>query len=66
MKMPYLQAEINNLWKYPEVARYLGCSVSYAKRLPIPRVQIGRLVRFHPEQICEWASGHSIPRRQER
>lgn len=64
--MPHSQTEINRLWRYPEVARYLGCSLSKAKRLRIPRVQIGRLVRFDPTEVRAWTGRHSIPRRPER
>jgi predicted DNA-binding transcriptional regulator AlpA len=64
--MPHSQTEINGLWGYPDVARYLGCSLSNAKRLPIPRVQIGRLVRFDPAEVRAWAGSYSIPRRPER
>jgi len=64
--MPQSEPEINGLWSYSEVARFLKCSISNAKRLPIPRVQLGRLVRFRPEQVREWVGGYSIPRRPER
>lgn len=54
--------ESNDLWDYRRVASHLGISESKAKRLPIPRVKIGRLVRFVPERVREWIEGQSVPR----
>jgi len=53
---------MGNLWKYKEAAEFLGCSVRHVKRLvkqgniPHKRIGDGKLVRFSPERLMEWAS----------
>ena len=61
--MAKITGEINRLWNYAQVAAYLGCSLSNARRLPIPCIRLGRLVRFDPEQVRNWAIGYSVPRK---
>lgn len=61
--MADIASEINRLWNYGQVAAYLGCSLSNARRLPIPHIRFGRLVRFDPEQVRNWAIGYSVPRK---
>lgn len=56
---------MGNLWKYEEAAEFLGCSVRHVKRLvkqgkiPHKRIGDGKLIRFSPERLMEWASEES-------
>lgn len=56
--------ESNGLWDYKQLAAYLCCSVSTVKRLPIPHIRIGRLVRFETEQVLAWVRANAVPRRR--
>ena len=60
--MSHPDVEINHLWNYKQLAEFIGCSESNAKRLRIPRIRIGRLIRFDPIQVRAWVNSYSIPR----
>jgi excisionase family DNA binding protein len=55
----------DSLWTTGEVAVFLRCSRSYvykaAERDAIPSFRIGRMLRFSPERVREFARGATRP-----
>jgi hypothetical protein len=54
-------APSERLWKVADVAKFLGASESWVRNASasgrLPRMRIGGLVRFHPDQIRAHARG---------
>lgn len=42
------------LWTAEDVARELQCSTRSVRRLPIPRVRLGGMVRFYPADVLAY------------
>lgn len=53
-----MQQQTKTLWRYADLARYLGVSEDKLRRdvmnRAIPFTKIGRVVRFDPEEIDTW------------
>lgn len=37
-----------------DVAKVLGCSVRTLQKLNVPRCEIGGMVRYNHDQVCNW------------
>lgn len=50
----------DRLWDAGDVARYLGVDKDtvyrWAKQERLPRIKVGRLTRFDPDSVRQWAA----------